>query len=314
MVLSAISRLLSANAKRGNMKKKPLIPYLILITLLSAGFIIGMKLAGKAGNYLAGAYMLGPAIAAAITRLFFYEKKFRDAHLGFGKLKDYLRFWGITMVIVLISYVVYTVLGSISWDFSGDTFLTQLKEQMALSGQNIDDLPAGMTPQMMLIIFFVGGLTLFNIPMTLAGFGEEFGWRGILFPQLCRTRLITGFIVGGLIWFAWHIPLTLVMPNTTEFTLWQQIANGLVLAVGSIFTFVFFAYVYVKSGTIWVAAFVHAVFNNGARSFAYFATVENQLLANVGLALTMLAVVAFLYFKNEFAVFEAFLNADEGEQ
>ena len=294
-----------------DMKKKPLIAYLVLITLISGGFIIGVKQMGKAGNYLAGAYMLGPAIAATITRLFFYKRRFRDAHLGFGRLKDYLRFWGITLVIVLVSYVTYTILGSISWDFSGETFLTQLKDQMALSGQDIDNLPAGLTPRMMLLVFLIGGLTVFNIPMMIAGFGEEFGWRGLLFPQLCRTRLVTGFVVGGLIWFAWHVPLIFIMPGSIDFALWQHIANGIVLAIGSICTFVFFAYVYAKSGTIWVASFVHAVFNNGSRSFAYFAKVENQLLANLGLTITMLAVVAFLYSQKEFNVFKEFFAREE---
>ena len=269
-----------------------------------------MKQMGQAGNYLAGAYMLGPAIAAIITRLFFHEAGFRNAHLGFGRLKDYLRFWVITIVVVLFSYVMYTILGSISWDFSGEIFLTQLQEQMALSGQDIDDLPAGMTPRMMLFIFLVGGLTVFNIPMMIAGFGEEFGWRGLLFPQLCRTRLVTGFVVGGLIWFLWHVPLIFIMPDTMDFTPWQHLCNGIVLTIGSICTFVFFAYVYAKSGSIWVVSLVHAVFNNGSRSFSYFAKVENQLLANVGLAITMLAVVVFLYSKKEFKVFEEFFTKD----
>jgi membrane protease YdiL (CAAX protease family) len=293
------------------MKKKPLAAYLVLITLISGGFIIGMKYMGKSGNYLAGAYMLGPAIAAILTRLFFCETRFRDAHLGLGRLKDYLRFWGITLVVVLISYVMYTVLGSISWDFSGETFLTQLEEQMALSGQDIGDLPSGITPRMMLLFFLIGGLTVFNIPMTIAGFGEEFGWRGLLFPRMCRIRLLAGFVIGGLIWFAWHVPLTLVMPSTVDFSMWQHISNGIVLAAGSIFTFVFFAYVYAKSGSIWVASFVHAVFNNGSRSFSYFANVENQILANLGLMITMLAVVAFLYHRKEFRIFKQFLSEDE---
>jgi membrane protease YdiL (CAAX protease family) len=293
------------------MKKRPLIAYLVLIALISGGFIVGMKLMGKAGNYLAGAYMLGPAIAAIITRLFFYEARFRDAHLGFGRLKDYLRFWGIALVVVIISYVLYTILGSISWDFSGETFLAQLKEQMALSGKDINNLPAGLTPRIMLFIFLVGGLTVFNIPMMIAGFGEEFGWRGILFPQLCRTQLVRGFVVGGLIWFAWHIPLIFIMPRTTEFTPWQYVGNGIVLAIGSICTFIFFAYVYSKSVSIWVVSLVHAVFNNGSRSFSYFTKVENQLLANLGLTITMLAVVAFLYYRKEFKVFAEFFAKEE---
>lgn len=290
--------------------KKPLIAYLAMIILISGGFIAGMKLMGKSGNYLAGGYMLGPAIAALITRLFFYEKRFKDARLGLGRWKDYIRFWCVVLVVILVSYGMYTILGAISWDFTGETFLAQLEEQMALSGKDIGDLPPGLTPRMMLILFFIGGLTVFNIPMIIAGFGEEFGWRGLLFPLLCRNRLALGLIIGGLIWFAWHIPLTFVLPHSSTFTTWQHLLNGVVLAVGSICTFVFFAYIYAKSGSIWLASFVHAVFNNGSRSFSYFADVEDQLLANLGLAVTMVLVVIFLHFGRELGVFREFFAGE----
>jgi membrane protease YdiL (CAAX protease family) len=273
-----------------------------------------MKLAGKTGNYLAGGYMLGPALAALITRWFFYEKGFKDARFGLGRWKDYTRFWGVALIVIVVSYAVYTILGAITWDISGETFLSQLEEQMALSGKSIDDLPAGMTPRIMLVLFFAGGLTVFNIPMIVVGFGEEFGWRGLMFPLLCRKRLAFGIIIGGLIWFGWHIPLTFVLPHTSAFTIWQQIVNGAILAIGSICTFVFFAYVYVKTGSIWVVSFVHAVFNNGSRSFSYFVNVEDQLLANLGLSLTMLAVVVFMLFRRELDVFGKFFAKEAIEE
>lgn len=294
------------------MKKHPLLAYLVLVALISGGFIAGMKMMGRSGNYLAGAYMITPAISALITRLFFYAKGFSGARLGPGRWRDYLLFWAITLIIVLFSYVMYTVLGSITWDFSGNTFLAQLKEQMALSGKDIDDLPAGFTPRIMLILFFIGGLTVFNIPMIVAGFGEEFGWRGLMFPQLCRNHLVTGLIACGIIWFMWHVPLVFVIPGGRDLSFWQHIINGIVLAVGSICTFVFFAYVYARSGSIWVASLAHAVFNNGSRSFSYFAKVDNQILANLGLTITMLAVVAFLFFRKKFAVFKDFLAVEKG--
>jgi membrane protease YdiL (CAAX protease family) len=301
------------NSLRVIMKRAPLTAYLVLVALISAGFIVGMKAMGKSGNYLVGAYMLGPAIAAALTRLFFYSAGFKDARLHFGKWRFYLRFWGITLGVVGLSYVAFTLLGAIRWDFSGEAFLSQLSKQMALSGQRIDDLPAGLTPQRMLLLFFVGGLTIFNIPMMIAGFGEEFGWRGLMFPLLCRTRRVAGFVIGGLIWFAWHVPLMFILPDTSGFALWQHLLNGAVLAVGTIGTFVFFAWAYAKAGTIWLPSLVHAVFNNGARSFSYFVTVKSQLLANVGLTLTMLGVVAWLYFHVELRVFDSFLSG-YGEQ
>ena len=37
------------------------------------------------GMYLAQGCLLTPALAALVTRLFFYEKKFKDAKLCFGR-------------------------------------------------------------------------------------------------------------------------------------------------------------------------------------------------------------------------------------
>jgi membrane protease YdiL (CAAX protease family) len=290
------------------MKQRPLVAYLALVALLSGGFIVGMKVMGKSGAYLAGPYMLGPALAAILTRLFFYENGFRDAHLGFGKLRDYFKFWGFALGVVVFSYLMFTLFAAVSWDFSGNTFLSQLEGQLAASGRDLRDLPGGLTQKDMLMLFFLGGLTLFNIPMIIVGFGEEFGWRGLMFPLLYRVKPWLGFGVGGLIWFGWHVPLLFIMPNTGAFTPWQHAGNVALLAVGSVCTFAFLAYVYAKSGSIWVASFTHAVLNNASRSFSYFAKVEDQLLANLALACAMLAVVAFLYFRKEFRVVKVFLS------
>lgn len=290
------------------MKQKPLLIYLVIVAVMSVGFVIGMKVLSKSAQYLSGPYMFIPAIAALITRIFFYRPRFADAYLQLGKLSDYLRFWAITMSVVLFSYFIYTLLGAITWDISGETFLNQLKAQMDLSGQPIDHLPDGITPKMMLVLFFIGGLTIFNIPMIIVGFGEEFGWRGFMFPQLCRSHLWGGFIIGGIIWFLWHVPLVLIMPTTMTVSLWQNVCNGIVLVIGSICSFIFFAYVYARSGSIWVVSLSHAVFNNGSRSFSYFAKVEDQLLANFGLMMTMLIVLVVMYFRKNLRLFKPFLN------
>lgn len=297
------------------MKHKSLIAYLVIIGLLSTGFIVLMKLLGQKGNYLAALYMLGPAIAAIITRLFFYEGKFKDANFRIGKLKNYVKFWAIALSVTVLSLVIYTLLGSISWDFSGQVFLGQLAEQFTLTGQDINDLPAGLTPRMMLIIYFIGGLTIFNIlPGMITGFGEEFGWRGFMFPQMYKIKPWIAFIVGGLIWYAWHIPLVLVIAETQTFTIAQTILNLAVLAIGSICTHTFLAYVYVKSENILVASVAHITLDNVARSFAYFVIVQNQITANVGLAITMLIVVAVLYFSKKWKVFKDYFDRKEAEK
>lgn len=292
------------------MKKSPLAIYFIILFTLCAAVIIGAKTLGQQGAYLAQFYMLTPAITAIITRLFFYKPQFSDANLRIGKLSDYIKFWIISICITALSYVFFTLLGGITWDFTGQVFLDRLTEQFASAGQDINaSLPQGFTPKMMLMVYFFGGLTIFNIlPGIITGFGEEFGHRGFMFPQLYKIKPWIGIFIGGLIWYAWHLPLALVIPQTAQYPLWQNSLNFIILGIGSICTYTYLAYVYIKSKSIWVASLAHIVMNNSASSFSYFAVVQNQILANVGLALTMMIVVLLLYFKRELDIFPKYLH------
>ena len=292
------------------MKKSPLVIYFILLLVFCTAVIVGAKMLGQQGAYLAQLYMLTPAIAAIITRLFFYKPKFSDANLRLGKLGDYFKFWIISIGITVLSYVFFTLFGSITWDFAGQVFLNRLAEQFAAVGQDINaSLPPGFTPMTMLMIYFFGGLTIFNIlPGIITGFGEEFGHRGFMFPQLYKIKPWIGIIIGGVIWYAWHLPLALIIPQTAQYPLWQNLLNFLILAIGSVCTFTYLAYIYVKSRSVWVTSLAHITMNNSAASFSYFAINQNQILANVGLALTMIIVVAVLYFRKELGVFPRYFQ------
>ncbi len=292
------------------MKKFSLAIYFIILFALCTAVIIGAKMLGQQGAYLAQFYMLTPAIAAFITRLFFYQPKFSDANLRFGKLGDYFKFWLISLCITALSYVFFTLLGGITWDFTGRVFLNRLAAQFAGAGQDMSvSLPPGVTPMAMLLIHFFGGLTIFNIlPGIVAGFGEEFGHRGFMFPLPYKIKPWVGFLIGGLIWYAWHLPLTLVIPQAAQVPLWQSMLNFLVLGIGSFCTFAYLAHVYVKSRSVWVTALAHIALNNSASSFSYFAVIQHQILANVGLALTMIIVVAILHFMKELDVFQKYFQ------
>ena len=138
------------------MKKHPLLSYLIILALLCAGFITGIKMLGAQGMMLAQGYMLTPAIAALIVRLFFYELKFKDANLHLGKISDYFKYWVMALGITMLSFLIFTLLRSVTWDLTGQTFLDNLSQQFALDGQDIaETLPPGFTPEIMLWLFCV---------------------------------------------------------------------------------------------------------------------------------------------------------------
>ena len=141
-------------------------------------------------------------------------------------------------------------------------------------------------------LLMAGQLTVLNIlPGIITGFGEEFGHRGFMYAQLKKYGLLPALLVGGLIWFAWHVPLQLILPKTTGFTATQTLLNYFVLAIGAICTFVYMVYVFEKSQSIWVVSLAHIVLNNASASFSYLVAIQNQFSANIGLTLTMLLVL-----------------------
>ena len=294
------------------MKHKSLIIYFVILTILCTAFIAGAKALGEQGMYLAQGYMMTPAMAALITRLFFHEEKFRDANLRLGRLSDYGKFWLASLGITVLSYFFFTLLGAISWDFTGNVFLERLAEQFAAAGQDMEStLPPGLTPQTMLLIYFIGGLTIFNIlPGIITGFGEEFGHRGFMFPALYRIKPWVGILIGGFIWYAWHWPVALLFPQNNAFTSSQYALNFIILGIGSICAFIYLAYVYVKTHSVWVTSVAHIVMNKSSSAFSYFAVVQNQLLANLGLALAMLIVATILYRRNALRTFEEYFRIE----
>jgi len=291
------------------MKHTSLIAYFVILAILCAGFVVGARIMGEQGAYLAQGYMMTPALATLITRLFFYKPHFKDANLRFGRARDYLKYWLVALGITALSYTIYTLLGAIRWDFSGQVFLDRLAEQFAATGQDINDtLPPGFTPQTMLWIFTLGGLTVFNIlPGLITGFGEEFGHRGFMFPALYQIKPWVGFIIGGLLWFAWHIPITFLIPQTSEISLGATILNYMIVALGSVCAFAYLAFVYVKSGSVFVTSIAHIAMNNAAASLSYFVIIQDQTLANLGLTLTMLIVVTIMVL-NKMLVFDELVD------
>jgi len=49
----------------------------------------------------------------------------------FGKVRDYLRFWLTSLGITILSFALFTLTGSLRWNYSGKVFLDQLAWQFA---------------------------------------------------------------------------------------------------------------------------------------------------------------------------------------
>lgn len=83
--------------------------------------------------------------------------------------------------------------------------------------------------------------------------GEEFGWRGYLQQRVGRSPL-TAALITGLIWAAWHAPLVF-----TDYA--RSDAPGLTLATWAaqiVAQAVILAWLFLRSGSIWVPSLAHA--------------------------------------------------------
>jgi membrane protease YdiL (CAAX protease family) len=89
--------------------------------------------------------------------------------------------------------------------------------------------------------------------------GEEIGWRGFLVPELANQMSYTKLsLLSGVIWASWHSPLLLFADYNAGTNLWYAMGCFTVMIVSTSFMF---AWLRLKSGSLWPAAVLHASHN-----------------------------------------------------
>jgi len=108
-------------------------------------------------------------------------------------------------------------------------------------------------------------LLLSAVPVTLLTFGEEYGWRGYLLPRLLPLGEIRATLLLGMIWALWHLPLIVAGLNYPGVNVWLAILAFLFVTIAISFAYTWF-YV-ASSGSVLIAAVLHASFNNFSDKF-----------------------------------------------
>jgi len=120
---------------------------------------------------------------------------------------------------------------------------------IAFYGLIFKPIRADITPQFLSLIPLI-------FLMILFGGLEEFGWRGLLLPELNKKfKLSTAALIVGLVWGLWHLPLFFINglsqyhSDFLEFII-NTIGLGLVLA-----------WLYNKTNSIFICVLFHAFYN-----------------------------------------------------
>jgi len=246
--------------------KKEVGTYLGFTFGLSAIFwalIISGGSLGVHGGIYVFALMWCPGVSALITRLIF-QHNVRGEGWRLGQPR-----W------LALAYVLPIIYATVVY---GLVWLTRLGGV---------DLSRFKTP---VVTFLVIG----TLQSVLFATGEELGWRGFLVPMLMRSKSFRQTaILSGITWAGWHFPLIIGADYNGGTPAWYSVLCFAVMVVAMSFPF---AWLRLRSGSVWPAAILHASHNLFVQAFFDRVTVDTGPTRwltgefGAGLALAFIAV------------------------
>lgn len=258
---------------------------ILIFVAIAYGLSIALYLVNFSGGGLFGSHlslgttrialMFAPLIAHIATRLITREgwsNTLLRPDLSRGCWRYYLAAWFLPFVAAIVGGAITYLL------FPGqfDPSMTSYRELGVTSIGN------GMEPW----VFFITQVGLAIVqPWTvtlLLSFGEEFGWRAYLLPKLMPLGLHKAVLLVGVIWGVWHWP-SILMGSDYGFGYWgAPVVGPLLFVVMTCFTSAFYAWVTLRSGSVWPAALFHGAFNVSNRLVWIFASGEPNPLIGPG--------------------------------
>ena len=211
----------------------------------------GMYLKTQTGliSLLSSAWLLIGLIVLVAVRLASGKEAFQRAGLAGGRFSQWL-VYGIGVVLF------YGLTAALNMAFGlgkAVDIQTMLKSSPAT---------ATMPAAVFILVSAVQTILIGPLLGLLLGFGEEFGWRGFLQGQLVRLGKKRGILLVGLIWSAWHYPVILMGYNYPG----HPIAGLLMMTIYTTLLAFVLGYAMLKTGSIWLAAFLHGL-NNQAMAY-----------------------------------------------
>jgi CAAX protease family protein len=244
----------AADARR---TKISIIIYIILTAALSSIFVV-LRIhrlgTGRSTDLLVLGQMWCPGVSGLLTRLAF-QGNLRGHGFGWGKTKYQFASYWIPLAYASIVYVPFWLAGYFD---SNNPSLSALMHRLP-------DLPHAAA----LPVFFLSLATVDMPGWCFHALGEELGWRGFLVPQLAKvTSYPRVALISGAIWAVWHYPSILFAvyhgAGASARPLWYSVVCFTVMVMGISFLF---AWMRLKSGSVWTGMLLHASHNLFVQGF-----------------------------------------------
>ena len=275
--------------------------------LIPAGFLLGTFANGEASS---------PVMRGLIAlRMFFPLVGALVANLACGpearidlcwrprikqNVRNYLIAWFAPAAIALLGCVVFFATNPHLFD---PTMRSFIESNAAAAGLTPDDLASQMPPVPVLIsATFASALTIAPFINMIPAFGEELGWRGMLFPTLAELMSKrSAALVTGVIWGLWHAPAIAMGHNYGMGYEGFPIAGILTMTLLCTAMSCWLSLLRARSGSVWPCALAHGAFNAVANIGVVLCTAGQTLFGPSPLGLVagipLMALGVFCWFR-----------------
>ena len=265
-----------------------ILTYLVLLFLFSSVFYYLILRAGglRAGG---GGYTLClmwcPGLAGMAT-LKLNGRSLSDLGWKWGEPKYQFFSWLTPILYATIAYLIVWIFGL--GKFGNPEYLEALARRSHLAG------PHWLAVLIGFLLIAIYGM----IGSTSSALGEEIGWRGFLVPELSKNISFTWTaILSGLVWSVWHYPILIYGGYNNGTPSWYGLLCFTVMVVSISFSF---AWMRLKSGSLWTGALLHASHNLYIQGFFTPITSDTGKTAwyidEFGCVVPLVAVAFAIYF------------------
>ncbi len=241
-------------------------------------------------------YMLAPALANVLTRLFTREG-WRDVKLR-PNFRAGLPFWAAAWVLPGVLTLLGTALFFVVFPGLFDSKLGVLAQSVQKAGIPLENLNLWT----MMVANVLQAIVIAPLINGFFTFGEEFGWRAYLLPRLLPLGERKAVLYSGVIWGVWHAPIIAMGHNYGFGYFGAPLTGILMMIVFCVALGTFLSWATLRAGSVWPAVIGHGAINGIAAIGALMLAGEpNTLLgpAPTGIIgmLPWLVLAGFLYLR-----------------
>ncbi len=229
--------------------------FVALFVLVAVGvLLVPDQLFQAIANLMIQLVLIAGLLLAVGLRLASGQEAFKRAGLSGGKVWHYLLF-GLALIVL---YGIMTALNALLGLGHAANIREMLTQAAGGQAQGLDMIPDWA------LSLLIGFQAVILGPLLgwLIALGEEYGWRGYLQGELIKIGKVPGILLVGVIWGLWHTPIILMGHNYPG----QPVLGSFLMLLYCIVLGFFLGYAVLKSGSVWLAAFLHAL-NNQVLSF-----------------------------------------------